>query len=107
MLAVPNYATFWERAAYVWAAKIARVTPLGVVSDSTATAMAYAYQRSKELKQVGSKQVCFVDMGHSYTSVTVVRFGAAHAQVLYEKSHRNLGARNIDLIVAEALSKEN
>lgn len=74
MLSVPTYATLQERIAYVDAAKIAGLNPLRIISDSSATALAYAYQRRKELDDKTPRQVCFVDMGHSYISVIVVFF---------------------------------
>jgi heat shock protein 4 len=50
VFSVPTYTTLPERVAYVQAAKIAGLKPLRIISDSSATALAYAYQRRKELE---------------------------------------------------------
>ena len=83
VFSVPNYLTLHERCAYVEAAVIAGLKPLKIISDSTATALLYAYQKRKELEQVQSKQVCFVDVGHAYTSLTVINFMPMSGQVVF------------------------
>ena len=49
---VPNYLTIHERCAYINAAAIAGIRPLKIISDITATALLYAYQKRKELEQI-------------------------------------------------------
>ena len=48
--AVPNYLTLHEKCAYVEAAGIAGIRPLKIITDSSATAIAYAYSKRKELE---------------------------------------------------------
>ena len=43
--------------------------------------------------------VAFVDFGHSKLTVTFVSFGPDKAKIINVYSNRNLGARNIDLIL--------
>lgn len=92
--------------AYIDAARIAGLKPLRVISDSSATALTYAFQRRKELDDKNPKLVCFVDMGHSYTSLIIVYFKASVGHILFQKSDRNLGARDIDYMICEKLAAD-
>jgi len=45
--------------------------------------------------------VAFIDFGHSKLTVTYVSFGPEKAKIIYIYSNRNVGARNIDLILLQ------
>ena len=56
-----------------------------------------------ELDDKTPRTVAFVDYGHSKCTVTFSSFTKNKMKILYQHSDRNLGARNLDYIMAEKL----
>ena len=68
------------------------------------TAIAYMY--SKQSIWTKSQLVCFIDIGHSKTTVSLTRFDEKEAHVLNHWSDSNLGGRDLDRAVTLELAKE-
>jgi len=63
-----------------------------------AIALGYAHQRMADIKKANGiwRTVCFIDLGCSNFSLSVVEFSDEYAKVLMTNSDRNIGARNFD-----------
>jgi molecular chaperone DnaK (HSP70) len=96
-VSVPSYFTSSERQALLDAAKIAGIKLLRVYNESTANVMNYGIFRKGTLSKDKGRMVFFVDFGHSKTSIFAAKIWKDKAEILYEKNHRNLGVRNLDL----------
>ena len=59
----------------------------------------------KEEMKGNSKNVIFVDLGHSKLTVSLLKFSGSTMEVLAEKYDRNLGCRDIDLKIFEGISQ--
>ena len=105
-MAVPNYFTSREKQSYLDAADIAGISCLRLINDSTATALTYGYFRRTEFTAARPRLVCFIDLGHSYTSVTFVQFFPEQAKIVYTASNRNLGARDFDYMLFHLYGEE-
>lgn len=70
-----------------------------MINEGSATALSYGFYRQKEFNAKSPRLVAFVDFGHSKLTVTFVSFGPEKAKIINVYSNRNLGARNIDLIL--------
>jgi len=62
--------------------------------------LGYGLFRKAELDPVVAKNVLFVDFGHSKTSAYVASFTKEKFKILAQSDERNLGARDIDWILA-------
>lgn len=74
VISVPPYYTEQEKKALLDAAKIADLKVLRLVNESTAIAMSYGIFRKSELEETNSRNVVFVDLGHSKTSAFLAAF---------------------------------
>ena len=105
VLSVPAYYSSIERQAVLDACKIAKVNCLRLMNENTATALCYGFFRRKEFTEK-ARNVAFLDMGHGKTTCTVASFTSKKVTILSHASNRNLGGRNIDNLLCEALGKE-
>ena len=76
VVSVPCYWTARQRAALIEACSIANLNCLRLLNDTTATALQYGIYKSLTLPEDEEKalKVCFIDVGYSDTTVSVVRF---------------------------------
>ncbi len=44
-----------------------------------------------------TKNIAFIDFGHSKLSASLLKFSTGNMEVLVEKFNKNLGCRNIDM----------
>ena len=106
ILTVPSYYTYVERQALINAVEIAGMTCARVINESRALVLNYGFFKRQEFHKKKRRTVCFVDFGHSKTTVTIARFLPKAAKVTYHHSDRNLGARDFDYLIMETLAKE-
>ena len=85
---------------------IANIGCLCLINEGSATALSYGFYRQKEFNNKSPRLVAFVDFGHSKLTVTFVLFGPEKAKIINVYSNRNLGARNIDLILLHKFCEE-
>jgi len=96
VLVIPSHSTFTERQAHLDSLTIATLEPLSLINAHLANALAYFNSKKSMIESGGTKKVCFIDMGLSSFSLSLVEFSDAQVKVLYVKTNRNIGARNID-----------
>lgn len=58
--------------------------------------MNYGIFRKGHLNDKKERLVCFVDLGHSKTSIFFAKLWKGKAEIILEKNDRNLGVRNLD-----------
>ena len=109
VISCPNWFTDCERRALLDAAHIAGLNPLRIMNDSTASALGYGITKTDlpdEAEGQKARLVCFVDVGHSSTQVTIGSFTKGKLVILGTSSDRNLGGRDFDQALTEHFIRE-
>lgn len=106
MISVPSYFSNVERQGILDAAEIAGLKCIRLINDSTAIALNYGFFRKADLPDKDARNVVFVDLGHSKTTITIASFLKGKTRIVIHKSDRNLGARNMDACLVEKLGEE-
>jgi len=76
------------------------------MNESAAIALQYGFYRRSELDAEKYKFVAFVDIGHSKTTVFVAGFIQDSANIIFVKSDRNLGGRDLDYAIMKKIGAE-
>lgn len=107
VLSVPPWFTDSQRRSLVDAAEIAGLKLLRLINDTTATALGYGITKL-DLPTVEEKprRVCFVDIGHSSYSCSIVEFKKGELAVKSTAYDRHFGGRNIDKALVDHFAKE-
>lgn len=92
-----------ERRAVLDAAQIAGLNVLRLMNETTSVALQYGILRPLPKDQ--EAKVCFVDIGHSNTQVSVVGFSEGKLRVLSSAWDRNLGGRDFDEMLVTHFAK--
>ena len=106
VLSVPSYFSNVERQGIMDAAEIAGLKCIRLINESTAIALNYGFFRKADLPEKDPRYVVFVDLGHSKLTVTIASFLKGKMRIVIHKSDRNLGARNMDVLLVEKLGGE-
>lgn len=106
VISVPSYYSNVERQGILDAAEIAGLKCIRLINDSTAIALNYGFFRKADLPDKDARNVVFVDLGHSKTTVTIASFLKGKTRIIIHKSDRNMGARNMDALLVEILGGE-
>ncbi|KAF4566317.1 adenyl-nucleotide exchange factor sse1 [Pleurotus pulmonarius] len=106
VIAIPGWFTDIQRRALLDAASIANLNVLRLINDSTATALGYGITKSDLPEADNPKHVCFVDVGHSSLSVTIVAFSKGQLIVKSSAYDRHLGGRDIDFALVRHFAEE-
>ena len=106
VLSCPAYFTQNQRRALLNACEIADIDCLSLLNETTAAALDYGIFKSAEFPTSDSSKgnganVCFIDVGHSATTASVVSFYATEMKVIATCFDENLGTRNIDMILLQ------
>lgn len=96
VISVPSYFRDAQRRAILDAATIADLNVLRLMPDITASALLYGIPKSDLPEDSNPKYVCFVDIGHSSSTVGIVSFTKGKLQVKSTVSDQNLGGRDFD-----------
>ena len=106
-IAVPVWYTEAQRRAVIDAAEIAGLNPLRLINDTTATALGYGITKT-DLPAVGepSRNVVFVDVGHSDYTVSIVSFNKGQLVVKGTAFDRHFGGRDFDYALVQHFAKE-
>ena len=96
MVNVPGSYGVQQRQATIDAAEIAGIKISKLFNDSSANIMNYGIFRKGELSDDTPKLVAFVDPGYSKTSFFLGLIKKNSAEIIFEKTHSNLGVRNLD-----------
>ncbi|GAA6022268.1 hypothetical protein JCM10207_008908 [Rhodosporidiobolus poonsookiae] len=106
-IAVPVWYTEAQRRAVMDAAEIAGLNVLRLINDTTATALNYGITKTDlPAPEEPSKNIAFVDVGHSDYSVTIVSFNKGSLIVKATAFDRHFGGRDFDLALVKHFAEE-
>jgi len=106
VISVPAYFTDAERRALLDSARMAGLNVLKLMNDTTAVALAYGiYKQDLPETDKPSRNVVFVDCGHSGTMVSAASFNKGKLTML-SMSHANCGGRDFDEAIAKYFVKD-
>jgi heat shock 70kDa protein 4 len=105
VLSVPPYYNDKQRRAIMDAAEIAQVRCIRLANENLASALAYGMPKF-DLPEDNPRNVCFVDVGESAYSVTIVAFKKGQLEIKGVGYDSNFGGRNFDEILAEHFCDE-
>lgn len=104
-ISVPVWYSDAQRRATADAATIAGLNPVRIVNDVTAAAVGYGVFKT-DLPEEKPRIVAFVDIGHSDYTVSIGAFKKGLLKVLGTAYDRNLGGRDVDLVIANHFAKQ-
>lgn len=99
-IAVPVWYNEQQRLAIKDAAAIAGLNCVRVANDVTAAAVGWGVFKNNDLPEEKPKLVCFVDVGHSSYTVSVVAFKKGECKVLGTAYDQHFGGRDFDALIA-------
>jgi heat shock protein 110kDa len=106
VITVPSYFTNAERKALLDAAGIAGLNCLRMINETTATALSYGfYKQDLPAPEEKSRNVIFVDFGHSSIQISACAFNKGKLKMLAAASDL-VGGRDVDSMLADHFSKE-
>mmetsp|Transcript_9470 Transcript_9470/g.34743 ORF Transcript_9470/g.34743 Transcript_9470/m.34743 type:complete len:813 (-) Transcript_9470:278-2716(-) len=105
VVGVPCFYTDQQRRAMIDAAKIGGVNVLRLMNETTAVALDYGIFKT-DLPEEEPLKVVFVDVGHSALQCSVVAFKKGQLKVLAHTFDRDLGGRDLDMVLVDHFAKE-
>ena len=105
VIAIPAWFTDVQRRAVLDASEIAGLNVLRLINDSTATALGYGITKT-DLPEDKPRNVCFVDVGHSSYTVSVVSFVKGQLTVKSRAFDRHFGGRDFDRMLLDHFAAE-
>ncbi|EGR34876.1 hypothetical protein IMG5_001050 [Ichthyophthirius multifiliis] len=105
VISVPSYYTEQERKALRDACLIAGLNPTRLFNESSAISISYGLFRKAELDSTVTRNVAFIDLGHSKFSAFVSSFNKEKSAVLAQVHDRQLGARDMDWLIFQKYAK--
>lgn len=106
VITVPSYFTNAERKALLDAAGIAGLNCLRMINETTATALSYGfYKQDLPAPEEKSRNVIFVDFGHSSIQISACAFNKGKLKMLAAASDL-VGGRDVDNLLADYFSRD-
>ncbi|KAG0370689.1 heat shock protein 70 family [Gamsiella multidivaricata] len=105
VIAIPAWFTDVQRRAVLDAAEIAGLNVLRLINDSTATALGYGITKT-DLPEDKPRNICFVDVGHSSYTVSVVSYIKGQLTVKSRAFDRHFGGRDFDRMLVDHFAAE-
>ncbi|ETI20202.1 hypothetical protein G647_08236 [Cladophialophora carrionii CBS 160.54] len=107
VIGCPPWFTDSQRRAMLDAAEIANLKLLRLINDNTAIALGYGITKS-DLPEGDAKprRVCFVDVGYSDYTVSIVEFRKGELAVKATTFDRHFGGRNFDKALVDHFAAE-
>ena len=107
VISVPPWFTDVQRRSLIDAAEISELKLLRLINDTTATALGYGITKlDLPTAEEKPRRVCFVDIGHSTYSCSIVEFRKGELAVKSTVSDRHFGGRNFDKALVDHFAKE-
>jgi heat shock 70kDa protein 4 len=107
VLSCPPWFTDAQRRSVLDAAEIAGLKCLRLINDTTAAALGYGITKTDlPAPEEKPRRVCFVDIGHSTYSCSVVEFKKGELTVKATSYDRHFGGRNFDKALVDHFAKE-
>ncbi|KAF5974432.1 heat shock protein [Fusarium coicis] len=106
-LSVPPWFTDIQRRALIDAAEIAGLRVLRLINDGTAAALGWGITKlDLPAPEEAPRRVCFVDIGHSSYTVSIVEFKKGELAVKATTWDKDFGGRDFDRALVDHLAKE-
>ncbi|EXJ69503.1 hsp88-like protein [Cladophialophora psammophila CBS 110553] len=107
VISCPPWFTDAQRRAMLDAAEVANLKLLRLINDNTAIALGYGITKS-DLPEADAKprRVCFVDIGYSDYTCSIVEFRKGELAVKATTFDRHFGGRNIDKALVDHFAAE-
>uniref|UniRef100_A0A1Y1KP27 Uncharacterized protein n=1 Tax=Photinus pyralis TaxID=7054 RepID=A0A1Y1KP27_PHOPY len=106
-MSVPPWFSDVQRRALLDAAEIAGLKLLRLINDNTAAALGWGITKlDLPAPEEKPRRVCFVDIGHSNFTCSVVEFKKGELAVKGTAWDRNFGGRDFDKALVDHLAKE-
>lgn len=107
VISCPAWFTDAQRRSIIDASEIAGLKILRLINDTTATALGYGITKlDLPAPEEKPRRVCFVDIGHSDYTCSIVEFKKGELAVKSTASDRNFGGRNFDQALVDHFAKE-
>ena len=107
VMSVPPWFTDVQRRSLIDAAEISGLKLLRLINDTTATALGYGITKlDLPTAEEKPRRVCFVDIGHSSYSCSIVEFKKGELAVKSTTYDRHFGGRNFDKALVDHFGKE-
>ncbi|KAI0478992.1 heat shock protein Hsp88 [Xylariaceae sp. FL0804] len=107
VMSCPPWFTDVQRRALIDAAEIAGLKPLRIMNDTTAAALGYGITKlDLPAAEEKPRRVCFIDIGHSNYSCSVVEFKRGELAVKSTAYDRHFGGREFNLALLNHFRKE-
>lgn len=101
VISIPPYSSIKERSAILSACKIANLNVSKCLNESIALGLLYRKNHNDEFDEKTFKKILFIDIGASKTTVSLLLISFDSIQVISEHCERNLGVRDIDMLLAK------
>ncbi|KAF7560771.1 hypothetical protein G7046_g3374 [Stylonectria norvegica] len=106
-MSVPAWFTDIQRRALLDAAEIAGLKILRLINDSTAAALGWGITKlDLPAPEEAPRRVCFIDIGHSSYTCSIVEFKKGELAVKATAWDRDFGGRDFDKALVDHLAKE-
>ncbi|KAM0557951.1 hypothetical protein ACHAPJ_005115 [Fusarium lateritium] len=106
-MSVPPWFTDVQRRALIDAAEIAGLRVLRLINDGTAAALGWGITKlDLPAPEEPPRRVCFVDVGHSSYTVSIVEFKKGELAVKATTWDKDFGGRDFDRALVDHLAKE-
>ena len=107
VISVPAWFTDVQRRAIMDASEIAGLKLLRLINDTTATALGYGIPRTDlPTAEEKPKRVCFIDIGHSDYTCSIVEFKKGELAVKSTAYDRHFGGRDFDKALIQHFARE-
>ncbi|KAI1330852.1 heat shock protein Hsp88 [Xylariaceae sp. FL0255] len=107
VMSVPPWFTDIQRRSILDAAEIAGLKPLRIMNDTTAAALGYGITKlDLPAEDQKPRRVCFIDIGHSNYSASVVEFKKGELTVKSTAYDRHFGGRDFNIALLNHFQKE-
>ncbi|KAI1825899.1 heat shock protein Hsp88 [Xylaria intraflava] len=107
VLSVPPWFTDIQRRSILDAAEIAGLKPLRIMNDTTAAALGYGITKlDLPAEDQKPRRVCFIDIGHSNYSCSIVEFKKGELTVKATAYDRHFGGRDFNMALLNHFQKE-
>ncbi|KAM0354079.1 hypothetical protein ACHAPU_001114 [Fusarium lateritium] len=106
-MSVPPWFTDVQRRALIDAADIAGLRVLRLINDGTAAALGWGITKlDLPAPEEPARRVCFIDIGHSSYTVSIVEFKKGELAVKATAWDKDFGGRDFDRALVDHLAKE-
>jgi heat shock protein 4 len=107
VMSVPPWFTDAQRRSILDAAEIAGLKPLRIMNDTTAAALGYGITKlDLPAEDQKPRRVCFIDIGHSNYSCSIVEFKKGELTVKSTAYDRHFGGRDFNMALLNHFQKE-